>query len=379
MSRIYLDKHQREMPMDKNRLPVAAVAFCKMQWYNDSKKILQRDKEGNAMELDEIYKRVQEIAQKKPLLFVGTGGSIPYGIPGMDKLCERLKEELSPIFAEQPRWNAFLQELDNGDGLESALLKVTLPDEIQTEILNVTWNLVTAADLKLFRDLVYGGKHIALGDLIQFFYRADPQCVSIITTNYDRMIEYACDFASLPMDVCLSGQYYRIQKQGPPQSRNIVNLLKVHGSLDLFQDTLQRTFALPLQEKIPDGLTPKIITPGVTKFQSVFHEPFNGILHSANNLIGSAQSYLCIGYGFNDEHIQAQMLSEASRGKPVLLITKDVSDHAAHLLAERAQHYVTISEGSDPGTSEVVIDKNIMMIEGDFWKVEGLLTMLQGG
>ena len=62
LSRIYLDKHQREMPMDKNRLPVAAVAFCKMQWYNDSKKILQRDKEGNAMELDEIYKRVQEIA-----------------------------------------------------------------------------------------------------------------------------------------------------------------------------------------------------------------------------------------------------------------------------------------------------------------------------
>ena len=140
------------------------------------------------MELDEIFKRVQEIAQKKPLLFVGTGGSIPYGIPGMDKLCERLKEELSPIFAEQPTWNAFLQELDNGDGLESALLKVTLPDEIQTEILNVTWNLVTTADLKLFRSLVYGEKHIALGDLIQFFYRADPQCVSIITTNYDRMI-----------------------------------------------------------------------------------------------------------------------------------------------------------------------------------------------
>lgn len=332
-----------------------------------------------AIELDDIFKRVQEITQKKPLLFVGTGGSIPYGIPGMDELCEHLKETLSPSFSKEPTWKAFLQELDNGSGLESALLKVALPDEIQTGILHATWNLVAKADLKLFHDLVYGGKHIALSDLIQYFYRADPQCVNIITTNYDRMIEYACDFASLPIDVRLNGQYYRTQKQTLPQSHKIVNLLKVHGSLDLFQDTLQRTFALPLQEKIPNGLTPKMITPGVTKFQSVFEDPFNGILHSANNLINSAQSFLCIGYGFNDAHIQAQMLSEASRGKPILLITKQVSDHAAHLLVERATSYVTISEGSVPGTSEVVVDKNVVTVEGNFWSVEGLLTMLQGG
>lgn len=331
------------------------------------------------MELEDIFKRVQEIMRKKPLLLVGTGGSIPYGIPGMDKLCEHLKEELSPIFAGDPSWNAFLQELDNGNGLESALLKVTLPDEIQTRILYATWNLVSEADLKLFRSLIYGEEHIALGRLIQYFYNADPQCINVITTNYDRMIEYACDFVSLPIDVCLNGQYYRTQKQNPPQTRNIVNLLKVHGSLDLFQDTLQRTFALPLREKIPDGLTPKIITPGVTKFQSVFNEPFNSTLHNANNLIDSAQSYLCIGYGFNDDHIQARMLSESSRGKPILLITKAVSEHAAHLLVERSQHYITISEGCDPGTSQVVIDKNVSMVEGDFWKVEEFLTMLQGG
>jgi len=340
-----------------------------------------RDKEEITMpmELNDVFRAVQEITCKKPLLFVGTGGSIPYGIPGMNKLCEYLKEELSPCFSAEPAWDSFLQELDNGDGLESALLKVALPDKIQTGILYATWNLVADADLQLFNDLVYGKVHIALGDLLQYFYRAAPQCVNIITTNYDRMIEYACDFASLPIDVRLNGQYYRTQKQDLLQSKNTVNLLKVHGSLDLFQDTLQRTFALPLQGKIPEGLTPKIITPGVTKFQNVFQDPFHGILHSANNLIGSAQSYLCIGYGFNDDHIQAQMLSEASRGKPILLITKEVSDHAAHLLVERAKHYITISEGSIPGTSEVVIDKNVMTFEGDFWKVEGLLSILQGG
>lgn len=342
---------------------------------------MRRDKEDGAItvNLDDVFKEVQEIARKNPLLFVGTGGSIPYGIPGMDKLCAYLKENLSPQFKTDPSWNAFLHELDNGEGLEGALLKVTLPDQIQMGILHATWNLVAEADLKLFRDLVYGEKHIALGDLIRYFYRASSQCVNIITTNYDRMVEYACDFAFLPMDVRLNGQYYRTQKQNSLQTRNIVNLLKVHGSLDLFQDSLQRTFALPLQEKIPDGLTPKMITPGVTKYQSVFEDPFNGILHSANNLIGAEQGYLCIGYGFNDTHIQAQMLTEAGKGKPILLITKDVSDHAAHLLAERARHYITISEGKDFGTSEVVIDKNVMVFEGDYWKVEGLLSMLQGG
>lgn len=331
------------------------------------------------MELNDVFKAVQEIAQKKPLLFVGTGGSIPFGIPGMDGLCEHLKITLSPRFTGIPAWETFLRELDNGEGLENALLKVALPDEIQTGVLHATWNLVSEADLKLFRSLVYGEKHIALGDLIQYFYRTASKCVNIITTNYDRMIEYACDFASLPIDVRLIGQYYRTQKQEPPQSRNIVNLLKVHGSLDLFQDTLQRTFALPLQEKIPDGLTPKMITPGVTKFQSVFEDPFNGILHSANDLIGAAQGYLCIGYGFNDAHIQAQMLTEASKGKPILLITKNISDHAAHLLVERAKHYITISAGESPGTSEIVIDRNVMIFEGVYWTVDGLLSMLQGG
>lgn len=331
------------------------------------------------IELNDVFKEVQEIIYKRPLLFIGTGGSIPYGIPGMDRLCEYLREELSPRYSAEHAWDVFLQELDNGDGLENALLKVALPDKIQEGILHATWDLVSNADLQLFNDLVYGRKHIVLSDLLQYFYRAAPQCVNIITTNYDRMIEYACDFASLPIDVHFRGQYYRTQRQDSLQSKNTVNLLKVHGSLDLFQDVLQRTFALPLQKRIPEGLTPKIITPGVTKFQNVFQDPFHGILHSANNLISSAQSYLCIGYGFNDDHIQVQMLSEASKGKPILLITKEISDHAAHLLVERAMHYITISEGRDPGTSEVVIDKDVMIFEGDFWKVEGLMSILQGG
>ena len=331
------------------------------------------------MELEDVFKAVQEIARTKPLILMGTGGSMPYGIPGMGRLCEYLQDKLSPIFAAEPVWARFLQELANGEGRERALLKVTLPDKIQKEILYATWELVAEADLKLFYSLVYGEKHIALGDLIQYFYRAAPQCVNIITTNYDRVIEYACDFASLPMDVRLSGQYYRTQQQEPLQGRKIVNLLKVHGSLDLFQDTLERTFALPLQEKVPGGLTPKIITPGVTKFQNVFQNPFNGILHSANNLIDTAQSYLCIGYGFNDDHIQAQMLNEVGKGKPILVITKEVSEHAAHLLAERAKHFITISEGKEPGTSDVVVDRDVMNFAGDYWKVEGLLSMLQGG
>lgn len=82
------------------------------------------------MELNDVFKAVQEIAQKKPLLFVGTGGSIPFGIPGMDGLCEHLKITLSPRFTGIPAWETFLRELDNGEGLENALLKVALPDEI---------------------------------------------------------------------------------------------------------------------------------------------------------------------------------------------------------------------------------------------------------
>lgn len=329
-------------------------------------------------QIDEIYKAVQEVARKNPLLLIGTGGSIPYGIPGMVELCEYLRKELTPRFGANPTWQSFMNELDNGAGLESALLKVTLPDNIQEDVLRATWDLVSRADLDLFRGLVTGAKHIALSDLLRFFYSATPQCVNIITTNYDRMVEYACDFAGLPVDTRMNGQYYRIQRQGNMKRLNTINLLKVHGSLDLFQDSLQRTFALPQQEKIPNGLIPRIITPGVTKYQNIFQAPYNDTLHNANSLIDSAQGYLCIGYGFNDDHIQEGMLRGAEQGKPILLITKTVSDSAAHLLVQRTKHYITISEGRTPGTSEVVIDRDVMEISGDLWKVEGLLKILQG-
>ena len=46
------------------------------------------------MDKGEIFKKVQEYLADIPLILVGTGGTIPYGIPGMTALSNRLTTKL---------------------------------------------------------------------------------------------------------------------------------------------------------------------------------------------------------------------------------------------------------------------------------------------
>ena len=102
------------------------------------------------------------------------------------------------------------------------------------------------------------------------------------------------------------------------------------------------------------------------------------MLYDAITLMNQASGYLCIGYGFNDEQIQANIVNGIRQGKPILVITKEVSDYAAGLLANNSNRYITLSEGQYPNTTEVVINRNIYEINGTYWSVDGLLSILEG-
>lgn len=285
------------------------------------------------MDANDVFKAVQDLMRDPPLFLIGTGGSIPYGLPGMAKLATHLETVLTPKYNGNPAWAAFLERLADGKDLETALTDLFLSEEIRNDI---------------------------------------------ITSNYDRVIEYACDFAGLPLDIRFAGIYYKQMSTLPIAQRKSVNLLKVHGSLDLFQDINQQVISLPLRREIPCGFIPSIITPGSEKYRTILRDPMRQTLYDAITLMEQASSYLCIGYGFNDEQIQANIIKGIRCGKPILVVTQKISESAASLLVNNGKRFITLTEGGAHNTTEVVIDRKTCEIEGNYWSISGLLSILEG-
>lgn len=52
------------------------------------------------MDKNYIFKAVQDFMRTPPLFLIGTGGSIPYDLPGMAQLAVHLKTAFTPKYAQ---------------------------------------------------------------------------------------------------------------------------------------------------------------------------------------------------------------------------------------------------------------------------------------
>lgn len=255
------------------------------------------------------------------------------------------------------------------------MTSIVFNDDIINNIRKQTWELISKYDLELFNSVLFANKDLPLSRLIKKYFQAHPSKVDIITTNYDRVIEYACDKVRIPVNTGFLGCYSKYYSD-KFSNKNAVNLVKVHGSLDLFKDFKGVTISLPLQQHIPDGLTPEIVTPGISKYEAVLTGIEHPLLNQCDSMIKNASSYLCIGYGFNDAQIQALMINEIQSGKPIVLLTKDVSDATAQLLTNNATNYAYICNGEKEGTTDICINKETCTINGTYWTVEGFMDII---
>lgn len=340
---------------------------------------MKEKRSGDEVNMDKntLFKMVQQYTGDKPLLLIGTGGTIPYGIPGMNKLAEHLISALGDKYNSDSGWDTFITRINTGLDLESALTDINLKDAIINDIIMQTWLLVSDADIDLLTKILSDKEMLPLSQLIYKMYTPTPQCVNIITTNYDRVIEYACDQVKLPTDVRFSGNYFKSFSNSEIKSRNIVNLIKVHGSLDMFKDKDNFVYSIPLQRTIPSGFIPEIITPGANKYRALLTSQCADMKHQADNLVEKAKSFLCIGYGFNDSQIQRNIIEGIKNGKPIVVVTKQLSDAAAGLIINSSSKYVIIQEDTDDSTkSDIFINKERFQIEGTYWTVEGLLNII---
>ena len=331
------------------------------------------------MEWNGCMSLLQGYLENSPLIVLGSGASMPYELPSMGGLADEIKK--SDTVISDPNYNAFCTAVDNS-GLEGAIDAVHLLPETLREIRRVVWETVNE------KDCLYFDQHpidppTALVELIRKVLAPTPNKVSIVTTNYDRLAEYAADGAGATTVTGYEGSL--IKKLELPSSllktrrtrarERVVDIWKVHGSLDWFQAPDGTSVALPLARTIPNNFQPLIIPPGKEKYSSTHDEPYRTIIAEADNAFVQAGAYLCVGYGFNDEHIQPKLLTQISKGKPIVILARTMTPACKKHIVEAEVSKYLIFEFADSTHTKVYGKGWEEVYEGQYWLLDNFMKV----
>lgn len=338
--------------------------------------------------MEAMQSHVQDCVGKLPVIVLGSGASAAHGIPGMDALGKHLVASNLPAACQaDPHfmgWKEFLDKVQKMD-LESALTGINVTREVLEHIVHTTWTFLNAADGRVFRQVLADRSLLPLSHLFQHLLHSTEMELQVVTPNYDRLAEYAAEAAgycaytgfTFGMFGTRAVDVPRIQTGRRPM--RTVNVWKVHGSLGWFSGADGSIVALPPMGTVPTGFAPVIVTPGTEKYRRTHEEPFRSAMHSADDAVARASAFLCIGYGFNDDHLQPLMMERCTRpGVPLVLITKEISDTAHQFLKSgRCSRYVALEE-SPLGTrmfSHEVPD-GLELAGESFWRLDRFLYLV---
>lgn len=297
-----------------------------------------------ANDLDQIAKLAQEIvnASSQPVLVVGSGLSASYGVRGMHGLATHLTAEIKPKGDETTVWTEFCNTLNEVD-LEQALQRVNMPDELHARVLQCTRDVIASDDLGVLRNIVNRQVRLSLAKLFTHMFNSTHRIIHVITTNYDRLIEYAADDAGFMHDTGFMPGYLQVRDaqwasvlKSSPHGPRIVEVAKVHGSVDWFVDKSRIVRALPNLPDSLDSLSPLIVTPGTRKYQDAYDEPYRSMIQRADACLKQASGFMCIGYGFNDQHIQPILLERSVQEQiPVIVLARTLTSAARDLIIKQ--------------------------------------------
>jgi hypothetical protein len=332
----------------------------------------------------DYQKQAQDYYGKAPLIILGSGASAAHGLSGMAALASYLINHtdvvgLSPI--DQAGWQEFSKILRDGINLETALHQVAISEELTGRIIKATWSLINTEDLQFFADCIGGAAKLPLGKLLIHMFESSLSTVNMITTNYDRLGEYACEQAGIHHYSGFTHGFFR--QLAAPNDLAVnrkVNIWKVHGSLDWFKSPTQEIVAFSNINGVPPQYEPQIVTPGSQKYHRTHMEPYRSIINHADQAITAANSYLCVGYGFNDEHIQPKLMVKCMRQNiPITIVTYALSEAARkHIINGGVQNYLAIERGNSDDQSLVYSSLNVapIIVEKNLWCLEGYLSLI---
>lgn len=302
-----------------------------------------------------VLQLAQDCISKAPVIILGSGASAAYGIPGMPQLKDHLLKIPCPTTAQPDdaaKWTEFQTKLNTTD-LETALDVVRLPAFLTAFVVESTWDYLAPYDHKVFEQAVVAPDMFPLTKLFRHLLNSTRTEIHVVTPNYDRIAEYAADGGKLAHYTGFHYGHIRARAvNGRPKIQfgnatpRTVNIWKVHGSFDWFQDSHGVVVGLPISHGRPKNMSPVIVTPGIEKYRLTHGEPFHSIKVEADKALQSADSYLCVGYGFNDPHLQTTLIERCrEKDVPLVLLTKGVSATAKAFLASgKCGKYLAIEE-----------------------------------
>lgn len=343
------------------------------------------------MKIDRIFKQIQDIITNPtpPVIVLGSGASVSYGIASMWELAKMLKtfftSNVYPSQESNECVKRFLDFLNSGNGLEEALLKAKVTEEVEVDIVYNVWNMIVHQDAEVYKKAI-SGENIDLKELFDFLiYGRKGTEINVVSTNYDKIAEYAAAQSAAYINTGYASSYLGVLKQNldscPTQLKNSyigkINIWKVHGSLDWFKKDNQ-SYYFPNLMELPSGYQPCIITPGNNKYEKTQQPPHRQLLTKVDECFTKASGFLCIGYGFNDEHVQPVLLDKASKNNlPILIITKDIGTPIRSKVMDGKHNYIAIYSDGVNGCKIETKEGVIPIPDKEYWKLKEFCTIIK--
>lgn len=339
------------------------------------------------MNRDTIARIAQACFSNNPTIILGSGASMPHGLPSMGQLQNYLIDNIKPDMGpEEDAWLLVRTALNAGDHLEKAMEGKTLPPSLVRKVVELTWKCVNQADHAVFLKSITNGEDFPFGRLLHGLSVSSNTMIDVITPNYDRVAEYACNVHGLLYSAGFTPGYIQRREgsesisfqrgKSPPKT---IRIWKVHGSLDWFARGDGDTFSAPVFDIPTHDVRPLIVTPGLYKFEQTQYEPFRSIMTGADAAFERATAFICVGFGFRDSHIEPKLFQRCKSGTvPVAVIAHTLTEEAKAFLSKRAGPKHIGLEKTATGTRIFTAEtpNGIELNEPDLWSLSGFLTLV---
>lgn len=315
------------------------------------------------MDIDEIYQTIQEYLKVPPLVIWGSGATIGFGLPSMTKLKDEIGNAL-------PTFDKTCTDLEAELGKDK--YEADLP-----QIRKIIRNVVCDADIKAKEQLLKNSDDFeGIRRLTKFCHDPHPKVMNVVSTNYDRILEYVWGYNGLHFTDGFEQHELAEFDENKFQDKDIINLMKVHGSLDWFEiDHEVRKLNTDF------GYDPVMIPPGKNKYRTTHNSPYRELMQKSDDAIKRASSFLVVGFGFNDEHITPLVGKKTRNGTPIVVVTKEVTSTTEKEL-EKAKKVIYVEAASDITKSHIRIFENGTLKsdtveDKDYWKLNSFMDILQ--
>ncbi|MBR0573296.1 MULTISPECIES: SIR2 family protein [Pasteurellaceae] len=315
------------------------------------------------MNIDTFFKTVQRMLSTSPTIIWGSGATVPLGLPTMPMLSKELADKIK-------KFNG------NNKNLEQELSDPKYINDLD-EIRKIIWNTIHQKDIEVRNKVIEDrdGYIQSVKNLVCYLKKPHPELVNIITTNYDRVLETILSYYDITFTDGFIDKDLSTFNEDLFLNKNIVNIIKVHGSLNWFNISGSVKFSPSLVE----NKDLKIIIPSSLKYQEAYESPYRELIQKSDQIIQQSKSFLIVGFGFNDKHLTPKVKQRVENNIPIVVITKEITDSCKAELIN-AQQYLLIEEGKSTNTQVTYknnTDISVMEIEGDYWKLDKFMEILQ--